>query len=67
MDYAALPWSASQTIVPSNAVFESSTNTVLVPLAQTDDEYMRGPNPATHPERFQVWARLDAAQRHGRN
>lgn len=63
-EYAALPWPAGQAVAAANAAWDLAANAVSAP--QTGGEDMRGPNPATHPRRYQVWARLDSAQRHGR-
>lgn len=66
-DYAELPWPAEQGVVQSNLVINPTVNATSSPTPQTSVDDICGPDPATHPRRYQVWARLDSAQAQRRN
>ena len=62
-EYAALPWPSSRREVPAAPPPPPPSPTPSAP-AQHGAEDLLGPLPGSHPRRYEVWARLDAAQRH---
>ncbi len=63
-EYAALPWPAGQASGTTHASWDHAANATAMLGPQSEVEIIRGPNPETHPRRYQVWSRLDSAQRH---
>jgi hypothetical protein len=69
-EYAAQPWHAGQSAEVPNAARDTPAKVLSEtpkPAPKIGVEDIRGPNPATHPQRYQVWARLDSGDRHKGN
>lgn len=62
-EYAALAWPSSRREMPAAPPPPPPSPTTSAP-AQHGAEDLLGPLPGSHPRRYEVWARLDAAQRH---